>query len=501
MRIREGLASLLVVLWACAADPSVRHHVVMFDGDGEPVDPAHNALGLVMPYDEIGNEFDVYLEQHVVHGLEDWAASRADDEPRRVVVFVHGGLNTQRGSVERARVLSDEILADGAYPIFVNWQSSLWSSYRDHLLFIRRGNDFGWLGATLAPFYLLADVGRMVVRAPIVTFEGLWRTAQYLVPNATPEQRVTRRAAQSLVTRHEDRPDDPTAVDIYVGPDRSTAAEETWKATKLLVTLPARLVTTPFVDAMGTPAWTTMLRRIDLLVEREEDSHEGYTRHRHHSDLLDVFARLDAFVAARPDEAWEVDLIGHSMGTIVMNRVLAHAAHGCVEVPRFRNLVYMAPACSLRDFEDTVLPYLEQRREQDLVARGREADGEVRPWIDPSCRVSILTLALAAEIEEENAPEAFGLAPRGSLLLWIDDYFTQPGSEVDHTLGRFSDLIAFFHRVPEHLVAAFVIKAFDHGAGVADVAPQKHGDFGAFPFWKRAFWEPAGPDVALARRR
>jgi pimeloyl-ACP methyl ester carboxylesterase len=55
------------------------------------------------------------------------------------------------------------------------------------------------------------------------------------------------------------------------------------------------------------------------------------------------FDRLDRFLKMHPD--YYVDVIGHSMGAIVANEALRNFPD-----LRIRNLVYMAAACSIRDF-------------------------------------------------------------------------------------------------------------------------------------------------------
>lgn len=53
----------------------------------------------------------------------------SDPKKRRtILLFIHGGMNTAKSSVERVVTHSEEILKDGIYPIFINWASSLTSS-------------------------------------------------------------------------------------------------------------------------------------------------------------------------------------------------------------------------------------------------------------------------------------------------------------------------------------------------------------------------------------
>jgi hypothetical protein len=64
---------------------------------------------------------------------------RTGGTKKRILLYVHGGLNTAQTSIERVVEYSSQIQEDGTYPIFVNWDSSLTSSYRDHLVLLRQG--------------------------------------------------------------------------------------------------------------------------------------------------------------------------------------------------------------------------------------------------------------------------------------------------------------------------------------------------------------------------
>jgi hypothetical protein len=68
--------------------------------------------------------------------------------PKRVVVYAHGGLNSEDAAVERVRVLAPYFKANGVYPIFLIWKTgpteTLTSILEDELKKIpRREGDFG----------------------------------------------------------------------------------------------------------------------------------------------------------------------------------------------------------------------------------------------------------------------------------------------------------------------------------------------------------------------
>src|SRR5262245_17171891 len=164
---RPSLLNIVCLLLSagCSAIEAPRKHVVMFRADGVPLDPRREPFHGYPALEDAA--FERYLDG-VMDGLEQDLL--AGDGPYRVLIYIHGGLNTQDSTVRRAAELSETIQADGYYPIFINWESSLVSSYWDHLFWVRQGKnrrDWGWF---LAPFVLVTDAVRGVARLPIVTF-------------------------------------------------------------------------------------------------------------------------------------------------------------------------------------------------------------------------------------------------------------------------------------------------------------------------------------------
>ena len=105
--------------------------------------------------------------------------------PARLVVFVHGGLVTLKEANARADILASEIAAenDSTYPIFVNWEAGLFTSYFRHLAFERNGISYkGTPGAggavASSPLVLGADLGRGATRLPINTTLSFAKAAQ-----------------------------------------------------------------------------------------------------------------------------------------------------------------------------------------------------------------------------------------------------------------------------------------------------------------------------------
>lgn len=66
---------------------------------------------------------------HQVAGLPDrWFRSRPKDEPRRLVIYAHGGLNSEADAIQRARAMGRHFLGNGCYPLFMVWKTGLQES-------------------------------------------------------------------------------------------------------------------------------------------------------------------------------------------------------------------------------------------------------------------------------------------------------------------------------------------------------------------------------------
>ena len=494
-------------------------HIVMFDGEGAPVDLTDRWGGALLSYRSWDQaEYAAHVER-VVMGLRDHVERTGS---RKVLVFIHGGLNEQPETIRRAVDLSDEILADDVYPIFVNWQSNLVSSYFAHLLFVRQGRDWGGWGVILAPFYLATDLARSVFRFPVVAghqvAEGLGSLGALELTDRTHARDATRELMRSLAADGGAdgdasllRLDIPQAAQGFHGRlsgSDDLGLDDVGYAARYAVTLPFKPVSIFVVDAAGTGSWEVMRRRVELLFQRQEDledfdsDQDGRPRvHRKRDGLLLLMYEL---AALQQELDLEITLVGHSMGTIVLNRLLfysqmyghieaaangsstdagahaghashaehaehpEHAEHGEIRLPEFSNVVYMAAACSLRDYEQSAFSYLLH---------------------DARARLFHVVLDPDEELDEDNA---WDLAPRGSLLVWVDDFLAQPATLMDRTAGRYDNLMVALANTPRTIRHQIHVRVLSRGEG--DV-PAKHGQFtdpddtdDRFRFWKREAW-------------
>jgi len=423
----------------------------------------------------------------------------AQFHPTRLVVFVHGGLVTLKQANARTEKLGSEIAnePDGTYPIFVNWEAGFSTSYARHLFFERNGISYrgtpGAGGAVLSsPLVLAADLGRGATRLPVNTTLSFAKAAQngdwmYKAnPRSFPVKNKFNETLRLLFSDHPEKtqkelayfrdglcynPQDGRTPRVHL-----TLGADSHKKIRLghftlnAVTWPVEVITEPILDTFGTPAWHNMLRRTRSMFHPSGNfitrnvpsiSPEG-TLPSQNPELgagAIFFRQLNQFVVDHP--RIRLDLIGHSMGTIVIN----DAYRECPNLPA-RNIIYMAAACSIRDFQISTGRYIEK---------------------NPGANFYNLCLHPRAELEETHA---WGAPVRGSLLVWIDEFFQSPESFGDRTLGTFENAVIAYKLLPQtpcvHL-KAFPFESNDMSSKVG--VPRKHGDFTSFRFWDPSFWE------------
>ncbi len=561
-KVVMGIGLLLVVLTGCqsfgvtlnkekgsaARNEILKNHVVMFDEDGHPVDPTGNEdcrNTQFSPQDPIycnGNHgvltnyprltppaYHTHIS-NLIQAAMDHAAEQNSDKVK-ILFFVHGGLNTQVGSLERIiakgfdpkrekETLHQLIMADTPfYPIFINWQSSLRSSYLDHLLYVRQGEKWsplaGWL---TAPVVLAVDVGRSILRAPLVWGSMIYndaRTAPELTRPLGLDKNLPDAVVQELLC-----PDikDQTAClerfkenkapsffsgacwdssrkgkkasvgdNLIVGVDERQCLEMSWKSFQWLVTIPAKLAISPFLDAFGKSAWDNMLRSIQLLYQVDENFHlpDKSTKPGERLSDLPPSGGLTIFLnellrqiqtqphtssqgKAIPNE-WEITWVGHSAGTIVINEAIRRFGlpeKQQVRLP-FSTIVYMAAASTLGDIDGSVIPYLQN---------------------NSSTHFHHLMLHEKAE-EGETVWDPFDLPPRGSLLIWIDEFLSNPLTHKERTAGKYQNFFRNYHSIPKSIRKRVHARVFSQGERVRSGNPMKHGDFTSrFKFWDRDCW-------------
>ncbi|GJL54298.1 MAG: hypothetical protein NPIRA02_14300 [Nitrospirales bacterium] len=466
------------------------------------------------------NAYEQYVDQLIGSINRHFTSNKS----RKILLYVHGGLNRQESSNERAGKLVEHILNDTQgdyYPIFVNWDSALFSSYGEHLTSVRQGKTDRWAWVS-SPTYLATDLGRGVFRAPMVWWSLIandltsWPSNKdnwfFNFFDLAKAERDANTIAKTLSTQRF-----PFWLGRQVEP--LLLSDQVWGSFSTALTYPIKFFSSPWIDALGKSAWDTMLRRTDLLFHTENEFQTDPAQSKmiqaamspHSSPVtisglhptefssrieactalveqkaglpqvkaggaLSIFLRKLAEVILQDDYSqWSVTLVGHSMGAIIVNHMIRDFG-ACLPID---NVVFMAAASTTNDYKDSVFPFLEQRHKE------YQKQGTAIP------KVYHLMLHELAETSETNY---WNLPPTGSLLVWIDNFLSTPKTPLDRTSGRFTNFMLSLHTTPDAIREYISIKRFPGGGsskgGTRDGIPENHSDFSSrFRFWKEQCWK------------
>jgi pimeloyl-ACP methyl ester carboxylesterase len=458
-----------LVLTGCRTVEAPSQHVVLVDHSGHSLYLAGaNARKRESPQD-----FAHHLAA-ITNAIATSTNCLAPDGTRQILIFVHGGLNSYNTSLQRVNDLTHEIADAHYYPLFVNWDSGLMSSYWEHLFLVRQGQVKRVWGPVTFPLYFVADVGRAVTRAPVVWYYQLTSdfttTARYESPIRLWHSRSNRVARASGVDRR--------GLSLSIGSDERTWGSQCGYFTSYVITLPFKLLTAPFIDAFGKSAWDNMSRRTQTMFRapgefarpattNEIRAARGRVGEPAEGAVARLMQALDGFVTGDPSNRYAITLIGHSMGTIVANEMVrTHPGLG------YSNIVYMGAACSVSDFANAVIPCLEA---------------------NTNARFYNLTLHPIAEAREAQW-SCLDLPPRGSLLEWIDNFLASPRTVPERTLGKWDNAISTTALIPTNVASRIRIKAFAVGPrNKFPDNPMIHGEFSEEPFWEHDFWTRRAP--------
>ena len=378
---------------------------------------------------------------------------------RKILIYVFGGMNSLDETVERTKILAKTIYEQSDYyPIFINWESQLFDCYYDHLFFIRRGVYTYSFGPALSPFYLIADLTRSTARLPVnLIYQSYGMVySDYEMPHL---DRKTIEKVQKM------------KIQVCLGQDRSPKSAIWVRRGTYFLGFPFRIISTALIDTCGKSAWDVMKRRSRTMFVKAYPFETGVN-----DEIRLALSPPDGAMAKfmnhlvklyREDKnKYEMTVIGHSMGPIIVNEMLSRYP----ELP-FKNIVFMAAACSTNETVKALKPYLVRHPESTFY----------NLCIHPNRDAQDMMI--------------YGVLPRGSVLEWIDLFFSDPVSESDLSLGQWVNATYLLPRLMRGVEGQIVNKAF----GVDDPEtntiflnmPEQHTDFSnpALRFWEPQFWE------------
>jgi pimeloyl-ACP methyl ester carboxylesterase len=222
-----------------------------------------------------------------------------------------------------------------------------------------------------------------------------------------------------------------------------------------LVHAPFSIVSTPLLTGFGRGAWEMMKRRVDMMFAvMKGPKRFGFRRKDPHPGVMRTF--LDELTKKRPhwekecNGFFELDFVGHSMGVLVGTRVLR-------EYPslKFDRVVFLAAASTVEDYITTVPPYLERQQKSAFY----------------NFNLSVI------DEGNELTLKSF-LLPRGSLLVWIDNFLDPILSPEDFRVGdSFNESIFGFPLDNDSRCDRMSMLKVVAPRSERDDWPRKHGDF------------------------
>lgn len=367
-------------------------------------------------------------------------ASRKGDRPR-LILHVHGGLNTYSGALERvdATLAAQTALGPAGQPankqlaqyhfLFLNWDSSLLTSVGDDLFTLRFGEERPLQGIPTSPFITGSRLATSGLGAPQSLLSQLSNANDALI------------VRESQPWRECTVPERP--------PGSRSSAWAVGNGVAFVGFYPIRAASVPIIQGFGTPAWDTMKRRAELVMAPRRGLSLSLPPEAKGGGRLLVDALQEEM---KSNPAWStltVTLVGHSMGAIVLNHLLT--AYSDMS---FETIIYMAAAASIDDVRNAVNPYLRRHPETTFWGFSLSETHEALEW------------------------DFLDMFDRGSLLVWIDHYFERINAPGDRAFGRAKNLRGYFEIPAEFTEASGRPRRFrlaKFGNGSSD--PVRHGDF------------------------
>lgn len=485
-------------------DNELKDHVLRINHDGLVVPPKNISNELTSHIAESPvSESEFYLQfNRLLNKAECFAWNKENNTSAtkncfannkktqvKLLIHVHGGLIFFVDTYKRVSEIAPIIEQDGDdwhYPIFISWPSSPFGTYGEHLTSIRSGKKVDTLtGALTSPFVLLTDlmqIGNIVssvyrqsqrVITEIAYNTGqegdtepeAWRPAKDNYDAVVPNPQCTG-------TNHSIDGYPKVYWSKYLYPKKWSAAyfeDYVGRHTAKSLTYPIRsTIGTIYNSAIVESAWRNMKRRTKNIFYPPETFIAGdtmdYVEGGRFFKLL-----LKRINGNKQFYDYEITLVAHSMGTMVLNHAFKKYRSSWIESDALKNIVYMAAAASLQNTMDSVFP---------IISQINDKPGQTVTFYN-------LTLNRLAEISETTAQS---LLPNGSLLINIDDHLETPETPLDRTMGQETNVLAVIPVIKGQLgnsVTHAQFKSFDR---YQHYGPDKHGSFNKMPFWRKSFW-------------
>ena len=387
--------------------------------------------------------------------------AKVASDRRELLIFIHGGLNSEQNRLERAFVDANRMLADSQawYPLFVTWPSGGVQSYVDQRVHYNQGDYDSDYKRVSKPALLPHRCGRERGARP--GRRAVFISGVQLGQNDAVEKIGDQIGCQGSGPSYRCVP--------LQGRDDRSAADEVWYWSP--VGLVGRVISVPVVDAVGQPAWDAMVSRTRMLMRKPFNDRDFAAADGKLDNKNATSGTLSTCCGELPPRSAPADhLIGHSMGAIVVNEIL----RSFPDLP-YRNVVFMGAAASVSDTRATL----------KLLTRA-----------GPRPELHFYNLSLHQDAEAGEVDAILGTVSKGSLLEWVDRMYTTPATFADRTVGKWINAVmASGDFLPLEARLPMSFKRF----GLSCAEPLKHTEFDEYepragcpnartPYWHPAFW-------------
>jgi pimeloyl-ACP methyl ester carboxylesterase len=444
---------------------------------------AANTNGNYLSLYEQNDKFQCGLNKHlanIIKGIKRHA-SAPDSGKKKVLIAIHGGLNGIDDNFDRVKKHAKDAVKDNYYPIFIGWRSGALTTLNDRYFGVRNGIDRPWyITVPSSPFYLASDLLRGIAAIP----ESLWDQSLNLIDSHA--NRISGFDEEDIQGRKIDFDD---VKFHYTGRGKEKSGwQQVGYATRQVLPGVLRIVSTPLIEGVANQSWGVMLRRAKTLIYRQSDlSYRGTGKHQLNVNAAvqdcevppnfekngpnGIVAQL--MRALRSIEELEVTLVGHSMGAIIANDIVAEFGD-----LNYGKIIHMASADSVRNLMNKTMPYLKKKK--------RKTTQFFNLMLHPT--------------NEEQEQSAFGIAPEGSLLIWLDYLLMNPETSLDRRAGRWDNIkwafpyfknnsqmhFKLFGLRNDYEYSPFFLNETNKDAAGSE--PITHGGFGDFKFWREEFY-------------
>jgi hypothetical protein len=418
-------------------------------------------------------EYDNHIDA-IFHAYSSW--QQHSKAKKAIAIVIHGGLDNYNTSLKSMDALfhspaSKEAqdkkngnngvgrgLDDDEFPISVIWNAGIWDALGDRYKRVRHGISYD-NNQTVVSFFSAVPlfVNDTLIMSPaefpkdyffsyLPSWASSYKSDKLLIKRFEEESKFTTESSTEPKLRlFGNVHDEETGWSVV---ERSL--------TDLFWVFPWSVVVEGTLIEPGKWSYYMMQRHIERLFQIDKhdqyytEANDGevstapdfastyynYTKPRY-PDLpivgngpLGVFLRrLRKFQSEHSDV--QVNIYAHSMGTMVADNLVRRAQgfkyekNGKTETEediRFGKIVFMSGADTLRNWQNSIWPYLLGNK---------------------TAKFYNFTLNPLSEYREQDY-----FMPRGSLLTWIDDYLIPEKDRLDRTVGRLENLMYFPHELP-----------------------------------------------------